>query len=125
MSEPIAPALTPAQWASCIRVGTSKNLTWGNPSTASGRINFHGVFDPFESFHDGGGEYSNSLTVHPDHRRALAALALDGQPYGFTREDVTLLAQLADNAIWKEGVEGAENLAARIAALLPPEDIQP
>lgn len=68
---------------------------------------------------------------------ALAALALHGQPFGFSWADVALLERLADydhrEAACLEGhvddfPEVADNreahvraLAARIAALLPPE----
>ena len=63
-----------------------------------------------------------------DH--ALAALCLYGQPFGFTPEDVALLLDLAevvDNPLGmdlrggKEEFEGVLSIAARIAALLPPE----
>jgi hypothetical protein len=57
---------------------------------------------------------------------ALAALCLHGQPFGFTREDVRLLRNAADdyrdgeNHLWPIG-GGLLALADRIEALLPPE----
>lgn len=55
---------------------------------------------------------------------AWAALALYGQPFGFTREDV---AAALHGAHWAgyggdpDHIERLRSLAARIAALLPPE----
>lgn len=56
-------------------------------------------------------------------RHALAALALHGQPFGFTREDVAALWFVIQE---REGLVGApqhtlRSLAERIEALLPPE----
>lgn len=51
-------------------------------------------------------------------RHALAALALHGRPFGFTREDVTLLREAADVSA---SARALLNLTDRIAALLPPE----
>lgn len=59
---------------------------------------------------------------------AIAAIALHGQPFGFTREDVEMLRRSADAAA-KDFYQtwGAEmyDLATRIAALLPPEPMEP
>lgn len=64
------------------------------------------------------------LVLEPPDRHALAALALHGQPFGFTWEDVD---ELREN--WSLGVQGvklsrefADSLADRIAALLPPRE---
>ena len=67
-------------------------------------------------------------------RHGVAALALYGQPFGFTRQDVAFLQSLAawhhtqtygKATGWRQSVlsEVVElrNLADRIAALLPPE----
>lgn len=55
------------------------------------------------------------LTIH-----GLAALALYGQPFGFTREDLRLLKHCEASVGWKHEEE-VRNLADRIEALLPPE----
>ena len=69
------------------------------------------------------------LDAEDDQRHALAALCLYQQPFGFTREDVQLLkerfandhffnltpAETALSTRWR-------SLAARLAALLPPEE---
>jgi len=56
-----------------------------------------------------------------------AALALHGQPFGFTRDDVYLLTGLAHQSyafrIMAENAAQLRKLAGRIAALLPPEEI--
>lgn len=67
----------------------------------------------------------------PKHRHQYAALALHGQPFGFTREDVENVRDTV-SAIWSSVPSDAaapwgramESLADRIEALLPPEDDQ-
>lgn len=70
---------------------------------------------------------NGSLFVGPDdmvfdgkERHALAAFALYGQPFGFTREDVEALRAEAYARHDDDGKRLA-SLADRIAALLPPE----
>lgn len=73
------------------------------------------------------------IVAYPEERHALAALALYGQPFGFTRADVDLLRELAnpmacgarrdgitDDAPAFQAAFRVANLADRIAALLPP-----
>lgn len=72
-------------------------------------------------------------TNHPEElERAHRAAAkhLHGQPFGFTREDVTTLRESADYQAIREGntigpgslAAFYTNLADRIEALLPPEE---
>lgn len=62
---------------------------------------------------------------------AVAAMALYGQPFGFTHEDVRLLRSDLQVPVahgWSGAADRAhrlENLAQRIAALLPPEGVEP
>ena len=62
---------------------------------------------------------------------AVAAMALYGQKFGFTREDVQLLRtglQSYASPGWGGEADRShrlENLAQRIAALLPPEGVEP
>jgi hypothetical protein len=61
----------------------------------------------------------------PTHtRHQLAAIALYGQPFGFTWEDVDLLRDYGsyfdDGA--ERNIDELHSLAARIAALLPPRE---
>jgi len=53
-------------------------------------------------------------------RHALAALCLHDQPFGFTREDVEFLRDMASE--WASEEYEYLNLADRIDALLPPEE---
>lgn len=92
MSEPIKPALSPEGWAVFINYAPKGQ---------------HGV--------TGGAQNCGALG---QTRYELAAMALYGQPFGFTREDVVLL----HNSIPSLGKhEELGNLADRIEALLPPE----
>jgi hypothetical protein len=102
MSDAIPPALTPARWASYRRLCEDIG---GSPST-------------------------EMLGDHAETEHELAALALHGQPFGFTREDVALLDRAARNAgplceysdeeSIAELVARYRDFAARLAALLPP-----
>ena len=96
------------------------------------------------TFTEAGGDilcsrYPNPWVVVKD-RYVMAAICLHGQPFGFTREDVSLIRNAAQEIysslrLWKDGREvgnediwGADNmeqiksLADRIEALLPPEE---
>jgi hypothetical protein len=55
-------------------------------------------------------------------RQGIAALALHGQPFGFTWEDVDRLRYIAERVPMERvgDDEGLSNIADRIAALLPP-----
>lgn len=68
---------------------------------------------------------STVLSLSDDLAHGAAACALYGQPFGFTREDVELLlgpwpAEVDYDAKY-EYSRRTRALAARIAALLPPE----
>lgn len=59
-------------------------------------------------------------------RHALAALCLHGQPFGFSREDVRLVEFIAEfDPQDHPDVPKLRSLAARISALLPPEEEAP
>ncbi len=71
------------------------------------------------------------VSVPPPARHALAALALDGQPFGFTHDDVDQLHRAADalsaaagstheRTVPRPSAEVLLGLARRIAGLLPP-----
>ena len=68
----------------------------------------------------------DSIDVEPKDRHAVAAMALHGQPFGFTHEDVRLLRNSADNVVsdsnWHYAdAEALNALADRIEKLLPPK----
>ena len=64
-------------------------------------------------------------------RHGLAALCLDGQPFGFTREDFADIRNAAKryqntvaNVYWDDDAMRLLRLADRIEALLPPSEPQ-
>lgn len=60
----------------------------------------------------------------PQDRHALAALALHGHPAGFTAADVRLLHDIERHGpFWPWRAAALQALAARIAALLPPDAV--
>jgi hypothetical protein len=86
--------------------------------------------DMYVGTYDSEGTANGGVTMPPESRHRVAALALHGQPFGFTREDVEILraigiSQLVGgrntdiNRIIRDRANG---LADRIAALLPPSD---
>lgn len=96
----VQPALTPEEWA-------RKELryeNWGEAFLApDGDLGIRGV--------------NNTAIFEPPMQHALAALALHGQPFGFTREDVRLLRTIAEVS---DLIPRVASLADRIEALLPP-----
>lgn len=132
----ITPALTPEEWA-------HKEIEFGD----GGWAHIEGVFpvaggDPIVetdelyvgTYDTDTGTANGGVTVR---RHALAALCLDGQPFGFTKEDALLCVGLAkwlvcgggDAELRAAGIhsfnaapaEALRRLASRIASLLPPE----
>jgi hypothetical protein len=109
MSEKIQPALTPKEWA---RGATDDGTAY---TTAAGEI---ATMD-----------YALGERAIVRHPHALAALALHGQPYGFTWEDVdalrltlSLAAMGSSDGEDADACGRASSLADRIAALLPPRE---
>ena len=124
-TEKIQPALTPEEW-SALDV----------PSVAY--LDKENYEEPYPFFVVDHAEGTAFWSDDPKSRHALAALALYGQPFGFTREDVHQLRErvagcretaeaqrdhfYTDKARVVEGIaEALESLAARIEVLLPPE----
>lgn len=105
MSDRIAPALTPEEWRKLAvsRGGFYADLSgdWQN-----------GI--PTDTLFVGSPE--SAVAVSPRH--ALAALALHGQPFGFTREDVANLRWVACQRMPRAAA--LNQIADRIEALLPP-----
>lgn len=60
-------------------------------------------------------------TVEEDRIHAVAALALYGQPFGFTRRDADAVRIASISAETPAHYEELHSLADRIEALLPPE----
>lgn len=135
MSETIEPALTPEQWAEA-RVKFPRPERYSDWVEGGYYIGTEGDF---------AGELVFELEVEGcdrdtplDRRHALAALALVGQPFGFTWEDVDRLRYAARGTIeycdrlmpddsggcCGNSADSAAlaSLADRIAALLPPRE---
>lgn len=121
----IQPALTAEEWA-----GATKSLHGG------GTYIEHAL-DPglaIDLWPDGElcvsdrGDSHDSVYFGIKRRHALAALALHGQPFGFTHEDLADLRVVCDAYDW-DSIHGEESdrqdrlpqILAKIAALLPPQ----
>jgi hypothetical protein len=112
----IKPALTAEEWAT-VRDGGEWKAKVGQPLEVSlyggGGVDFLALPD--------------AHLLGPD-RHALAALALYWQEFGFTWDDIVDLSHAANliESEWGVGEGGTESklreIAARIAALLPPEE---
>lgn len=103
MSDKIEPALTAEEWAAHDPGAFAQSLSLALP-----------LFDS-----------EGDLTSH-----GLAARALYGQPFGFTREDLAVLLEATGAVQYSEELPlyddhyllvALRSLAARIEALLPPE----
>jgi hypothetical protein len=126
MTDDVKAALTPDEWSALeyVREGKTsiriddKMARWGGAlEVGNDEIETH-------SFHNG------------EARHALAALALHGQAFGFSWEDVRYLREIADDVEFHYRDDSGPTpvyrpnpdlawLADRIAALLPPRDPNP
>ena len=136
MSDTLKPALTAEEWKSpkvMFRDG-KYDEGYGIELIPTGDRRYFVERNTWAVVFDG----SWAVAMADETRHRLAALALHGQPFGFTREDVIALRHLAELDVEDEGPSGygwrsdallhsqslAASLAARIEALLPPEDSQ-
>lgn len=121
------PALTPEQWESRDYRQPARELdTWaserGPEASEDDRTEYlaklglaaSGAVIVMNRAHD-------RVLVPPPARAVLAALALIGQPFGFSREDTAALRRAADASADPGTVERLRDLAARLESLLPPE----
>ena len=131
-TEQIKPALTAEEWALWVqhrRAG--KDSGWFD-SRLSEREEMRLFVDERDGVFRVNGDWGVSDAgpqgINIEERHALAALALHGQPFGFTPDDLNTL-YLAAEAIEVTGpiipsaaiVDRLARLADRINALLPPE----
>lgn len=105
---PIKPALTAEEWASRVRFGTDDAILPMKRARLAEYSNEDGNWNGLTLKGEAG-----IVCVNPPDMHAIAALALYGQPFGFTRKDVKALRHL--------GWPAYEGIADRIEALLPPE----
>lgn len=130
-SDDVTPALTPEQWASTPKV-YFREPTSRYPNGPIDEATSYGV----ELVAKNGlavWDDSWGLTVGATERHALAALALHGQPFGFTHEMLDGLKALADLSCtcgvvtsedsdrWDVAMVQVPLLIERIKALLPPK----
>jgi hypothetical protein len=103
----IQPALSPEEWTAleAMRNGTVIGIAMTGQGDEQVSLQVHWA-----------GDWEDTYDFQVWDRDALAALALHGQPFGFTREDVDLLRWVAEHTDHATG-----RLADRIEALLPPE----
>ena len=122
------PALTPEQWeARDYRQAARELDAWAREQGAAAHeddateyvaklgLAASGAVVAMNRAHD-------RVLVPPPARPVLAALALDGQPFGFSRNDVAAVRRAADRGAGPAELEARRDLAARLGALLPPED---
>ena len=107
MTDPITPALTPEEWE-------SKELAW--PTVALSTTGDKGELSVWDGELD---DDSHFVKVKDSDRHALAALALHGQSFGFTAEDVAEIQKWA-KLDGDHPFSHMDRIAARIEALLPP-----
>lgn len=120
----ILPALTPEEWAREIYSSSDGELSV-EPHVGSGfgdvSVYLMDAGPLLDCECEKDGPYADAgRALTPQDRHALAALALYGQPFGFTRHDVYWLrtrAHLSDGSVDAEML----GIADRIEALLPPE----
>jgi len=137
---PVLPALTPDEWKTRdYRQRAADIDAWTKRSTDTQAIDDATQFAAKIGVTAGGdcvivmSRAHDTVLVPPPARHALAAFALDGQPYGFTAADLAQLrraAQWAANSAQVGGESDAardaaaviQRVAALVAALLPPAD---
>lgn len=123
MAEDTGPALTPEEWAS----KEAEVSSWLRIAVLHDGLLAVSVAPDDAEATDGDSAPIHMATVgYAERPHALAALALHGQPFGFTWEDVDALRRCADaiegadGGYFDAGSEDLRAVADRIAALLPP-----
>jgi hypothetical protein len=126
MPERYVPALTPEQWeAHDYRQAARELDRWTKDNAAQA-----GELDSTEYVAklglDAGGSViamnraHDRVLVPPPARPVLAAFALDGQPFGFTHEDVAALRRAAESISDEPTARALRDLGERLRVLLPP-----
>ncbi len=123
----IEPALTPEEWAAKWITIQAKGYDSARNGAAEIKWGENGFYLT-EHEHDRYGVFDEPRMLHK-----VAAIALHGQPFGFTREDVALIRMeseairdaQSDEYRNQEAIDRAAKLASladRIESLLPPEE---
>lgn len=123
MSEDITPALTKEQWERKDVQGNAEPWARINDS-----LDIYATRGGLDLWRDTDYEGCSGHHDRIDNPHGLAALCLYGQPFGFTHDDLRRLRDapelyggLQGSKLEKEWYAFLDSLAARIAALLPPE----
>ena len=119
MIPPVKPAMTAERWAHDeMSAEVGENTLFAYVSRDGHR------FAPGVMALGWNGDQMNPLDTRARH--ALAALALHGQDFGFTWEDVDMLRDCSGwmdlGEPWPKEASALRDLADRIAALLPPRE---
>lgn len=119
-------AMSPDEWTKGVDIGVG--LVWASlssdPRLRTGDLDASNELPPWLTIH--WGTVADEIATH--RRHALAALALHGQPFGFTWGDVDWIraaaGQLLDefDRLRADHATGLNAIADRIAALLPPRE---
>jgi len=126
MGAPLGPALAPDQWAARDYRQSARELdAWAKrkPERRNEDDDTEYVAKLGLSYDDGVIVMNRShdrVLVPPPARAALAALALFGQPFGFTHEDVASVRQASERLSSDPAAAPLRGLADRLEALLPP-----
>lgn len=126
MEAPLRPALAPDQWAARdYRQSAGELDTWAKrkPERRTEDDDTEYVAKLGLSYDDGVivmNRLHDRVLVPPPARAALAALALFGQPFGFTYEDVASVRQASERLGSDPAAAPLRGLADRLEALLPP-----
>jgi hypothetical protein len=126
MADTYGPALTPEQWEARDYRQPARQLDgWAKDN--SDRAGEHDSTEYVAKLGlDGSGSViamsraHDRVLVPPPARAALAAFALDGQPFGFSRDDVAALRRAAETSPDGTTAGTLRDLAERLRALLPP-----
>lgn len=131
VADEIKPALTAEEWAH-VKDGDDDTLGL-HPFIVGVDGHGHAGFNAEGILHVASGDEA----YIEGRRHGIAAFALYGQPFGFTRNDwatltavAELLETMAASELFRQGDLGADayscrSIADRIAALLPPRDANP
>jgi hypothetical protein len=125
MSNMSSPALTPEQWEARDYRQVARELdAWAKTEGTAAEddateyvaklgLSGSGSVIVMNRSHD-------RVLVPPPARAPLAALALAGQPFGFTPADIQAVLQAAERTQDEGAAAGLRDLGRRIQALLPP-----
>ncbi len=126
MPDRYVPALTPEQWEARDYRQTARELDrWAHENPAQVGDDDSTEYVAKLGLSAGGSVIAMSrahdrVLVPPPARPALAAFALDGQPFGFTHEDVAALRRAAESISDQPTARALRDLGERLRVLLPP-----